>query len=173
VVAVQISPISRPLERQRRGRLPQRAAWCIAMAALGQALCGCGSSPPFQFDDLDLSPTQEAFTELSLGRYEIPVPIAKDRTSDHTKWHNRLQLAFELHALVAPEAASHLAGSWQRHEGKIRDGVIRVCRNASIADLQEPELATLKERLLDAVQDQLGKREVRRVLLTDIVSQKL
>jgi hypothetical protein len=149
--------------------------WSLSlMAAIAVVwLCGCGSPPVFEFDRLDVSPNRESLTEFSLGHYEIPIPIASDRTSDHSTWSNRLIFAFDLHALVAPNEASHVADCWERHEGKVRDRVIQVCRNASVGDLNEPELGTLKARLMDAVQDQLGAREIRRLLLTEVVSQKL
>jgi hypothetical protein len=165
--------ISRSVEPGRRAPAPHRAAWCVVGCAVAQSLLGCGSPSTFQFDRLDISPARESFTEFSLGRYEIPVPIANDRTNDHGKWTNRLLFEFELYALVTPDEASQLAGNWQRHEGKIRDRVIQVCRNAKLDELQEPELATLKARLMDAVQDQLGEREVRRLLMTEVISQEL
>ncbi|MEX2317523.1 MAG: flagellar basal body-associated FliL family protein [Pirellulales bacterium] len=166
-------PIPRAAVRGRRARPPRRVAWCFAAGIVAQSLVGCGSPSTFQFDRLDISPARESFTEFSLGRYEIPVPIANDRTNDHGMWTNRLLFQFELYALVAPDEASQLADNWQRHEGKIRDQVIRVCRNASLDELQEPELATLKARLMDAMQGQLGEREVRRLLMTEVVSQQL
>ena len=62
---------------------------------------------------------------------------------------------------------------WQRHEGKIRDRVIQVCRNARLEDLQEPELAKLKSHLVDAVQAELGTNSIRRLLIAEVVTQKL
>ena len=41
-------------------------------------------------------------------------------------------------------------------KASIRDRVILVCRNATTDELQEPELATLKSHLTDAVQAELG-----------------
>lgn len=162
-----------PVENCRRVAARRNALWCAAAGVMGICLTGCGSPSAFQFDKLDISPNRESLSEFSLGRYEIPIPIANDRTNDHGKWSNRLTFNFALFALVAPNEESHLADSWERHEGKIRDRVIQVCRNASLDELQEPELATLKSRLMDAVQDQLGEREVRRLLMTEVVSQQL
>jgi flagellar basal body-associated protein FliL len=78
-----------------------------------------------------------------------------------------------LYALVRPENKSHIADDWARHEGKIRDHVIRVCRNASVDELQEPELSTLKARLMDALAAQMGENDLRQLLITEVVSQKL
>lgn len=158
-----------------RGGSAVRGMRCAAMWALGSgALClvGCAKPPTFEFDELDVS-RAHLLNEFPLGKYEIPVPIASDRTNDQSPRRNRLRFDFELHALVPPEQASIMAGNWARHEGTIRDRVIRVCRNASLAELQEPELATLKARLMDALQAQLGEREVRRLLMTEVITREL
>src|SRR6478736_6756359 len=134
----------------KTGRRPascRRAPWSAAVCAGALFAAGCSSPPAFQFDKLDISVTRDSLSEFSLGKYKIPIPIANDRTDDHGKWSNRLEFDFELFALVAPAEASRLADSWERHEGKIRDRVIQVCRNASLDELQEPELSTLKSRL--------------------------
>jgi hypothetical protein len=134
---------------------------------------GCGSHSTFEFDALDLAPPQEELSEFLLGQYSIPIPIVTDRDTSHAKCRNRLQLNFELYALVRPENKSNIADDWARHEGKIRDHVIRVCRNASVDELQEPELSTLKARLMDALAAQVGEKDVRQLLITEVVSQAL
>jgi hypothetical protein len=136
-------------------------------------LAGCGSRPAFEFDALDLAPPQEELTEFSLGEYRIPIPVAEERGQSQPAYRHRFQFDFELHALVSPAEQSQVADAWARHEGKIRDQVIRVCRKATVDELQEPELATLKARLIDALASQMGESEVRRLLLTEVVSQEL
>lgn len=151
------------------------ARWAVLfalVAVLGLALVGCGSPPTFQFDELDVA-RANTLSEFSLGSYQIPVPITKDRSNDHAPRRNRLRFDFELYALVAPGQSSVMADNWQRHEGKIRDRIMQICRNATLDDLQEPELATLKARLMDALQAELGEREVRRLMMTEVVSRKL
>src|SRR5688572_10829384 len=105
-------------------------AWTLAI--------GCSSSPEFEFDKLDLVPTQEKLTEYSLGNYTIPIPVMEYQAQNQRAHRNRIQFQFELHALVTPEEKWQIADAWKRHEGAIRDRVIRVCRNASLDDLQEP-----------------------------------
>jgi hypothetical protein len=148
----------------------------LALAAGAVTLCivgGCGSHRTFEFDALDLAPPQEELSEFLLGQYSIPIPVAEQRGSEKLQHRNRFQLDFELYALVRPEEESSIADDWARHEGKIRDNVIRVCRNASVDDLQEPELSTLKARLMDALAAQVGRSDVRQLLITEVVSQKL
>jgi hypothetical protein len=135
-------------------------------------LPGCGSRSAFEFDALDLAPPHEELAELSLGEYRIPIPALQDRGRSQTHCH-RLEFDFELHALVSPKQQSRVADAWARHEGRIRDQVIRVCRNATLDELQEPELGTLKARLVDALASQIGGNHLRQLLLTEVVSQEL
>jgi flagellar basal body-associated protein FliL len=151
------------------GRLNRHAlAVVLAIAA-----SGCKPHATFEYDALDLVPPQEELSEFSLGTYSIPIPVANDRGAKVVEHRTRFQLDFQLHALVLPEKKSSIADSWTRHEGKIRDHVIRVCRNASVEELSEPELSTLKARLMDALAAQMDKLDVRQLLITDVVSQPL
>lgn len=134
---------------------------------------GCGSRSAFEFDALDLAPPHEEFTEFSLGEYRIPIPVAEEGARNQVAYRHRLQLDFELHAVVSPADKSLVADAWGRHEGEIRDQVIGICRKATLDELQEPELATLKARLMDALTTQMGDNEVRQLLITDVVSQEL
>lgn len=149
----------------------------LALAVSAVTLCiagGCGSHySTFEFDALDLAPPQEELSEFLLGQYSIPIPVLEQRGANEHEHRNRFQFDFELYALVRPENKSSIADDWERHEGKIRDNVIRVCRNASVDDLQEPELSTLKARLMDALAAQVGRNDVRQLLITEVVSQRL
>jgi hypothetical protein len=62
-----------------------------------------------------------------------------------------VELEFELHAAVLPEDESSLTDSYERHEGRLRDSVIQVCRNTPIEDLLDPALTTLKAHLIDTL----------------------
>jgi flagellar basal body-associated protein FliL len=145
----------------------------LAVVALAAVTTGCKPNAPFEYEAFDLAPPQEELTEFSLGTYSIPIPIAEDADATVTRHRTRFQLNFHLHALVLPENESTIADSWTRHEGKIRDHVIRVCRNASVDELREPELSILKARLMDALAAQMDKLDVRQLLITDVVSQPL
>jgi hypothetical protein len=145
----------------------------LAFVAVAICLAGCGSKSNFEYDALDLAPPQEELSEFNLGKYSIPIPVIEDRGSKELARRNRFQLDFELHALIPPDKKSNIADDWDRHQGKIRNNVIRVCRTASVDELQDPELSTLKARLMDALADQVGRKDLRALLITDIVSQRL
>jgi hypothetical protein len=149
----------------------RRYNYVLAAGIVALSATGCSKPSVFEFDEQDVS-RAHLLSEFSLGHYAIPLPIGRDR-GDEGPRRNRVRFDFDLHALVAPEEASHIASNWERHQGKIRDRIIRICRSASIEELQEPELATLKARLTDALQAHLGDRDVRRLLLTEVVVREL
>ena len=155
----------------------QIAALLAVVAALIAGVCvatftGCGSPPTYEFDELDSTPAQDELIEFSLGKYDIPIPLAPTYGGEGAK-RNRVEFSFELHALVTNDYESQLAGLWERHEGAIRDRVILVCRNAKLEELEEPELATLKSHLTDAIQAELGPKSIRRLLLSEVETRKL
>ena len=129
---------------------------------------GCGSKSRFQFDELDLVPAHEELTEFSLGKYAIPIPVAEGIDGEAQPKHNAVEFGFELIAVVKRDHESRIADSWERHEGTIRDRVIRVCRNASLDDLEE-----LKAHLMDAVQAQLGDKEIRQLVIAEVKSREI
>jgi hypothetical protein len=133
---------------------------------------GCGSEPAFEFDELDLVAAEEELEEFSLGEYAIPIPAATKGADGKVPTHNRLQMDFELFALVSPHEKLRLSDAWERHEGMIRDHVIRVCRNSPLEVLHEPELGTLKAKLKDALGPHFG-HDLHQLLITDVVTHEI
>jgi hypothetical protein len=145
--------------------------WC-AVALCTCALAGCGAKSKFKYDQLDVNSAEEELSEFSLGKYQIPIPMADDHRETAAR-RNRFQFDFELYAVVSPKEEKHIADLWELHEGIIRDRIINICRSASVEELREPELATLKARLTDVLASQLGDKRLRQLLIIDIVSQEL
>jgi hypothetical protein len=148
-----------------------QVTFCLALAACCAA--GCSAKSKFKFDEMDVAPAVEELAEFSLGQYKIPIAISVDDGAEAQVRRNRLQFDFQLYALVTPKEEPQLADAWERHQGVIRDNVINICRNASVDELQEPELATLKARLTDVLASQLGEKRLRQLLITDVVSTRL
>ena len=132
---------------------------------------GCGAGPAFEFDELDLVAAEEELEEFALGEYAIPIPAATNSGGRPAK-PNRIQIDFELFALVSPHEKAKLSHAWERNEGMIRDRVIRVCRGSSLEVLHEPELGTLKAKLMDALTAHLGD-DIHQLLITEIVTQEI
>jgi len=150
-----------------------RVALLFAIGVVDCAVCGCKSKAPFQLDGIDVLPPVEELKEFSLGQYQIPIPIVEDRNQSNQKRYNRFQFDFTLYALVSPQEKAQIEDAWERHEGQIRDQVIRVCRSATLDELQEPEFATIKARLTDVLAAKLGEKPLRQLVFNAVVSQPL
>jgi flagellar basal body-associated protein FliL len=145
----------------------------LAAALLAASIAGCNSAPTYEFDELDSTPAQDELIEFSLGKYVIPIPLVRSYAASAGPKRNRVEFSFELHALITGDYQSELTGMWDRHQGTIRDRVILVCRNATADELQEPELATLRSHLTDAVQAELGSKRIRRLLISEVDMRQL
>jgi hypothetical protein len=150
-----------------------RVALLYSIVIVGFAAGGCRSKSTFQFDGLDLLPPEEKLNEFPLGEYKIPIPVVEDRAQNKLTRRNRFQFDFKLFALVSPKDKSQIEDAWERHEGQIRDQVMNVCRSATLDELQEPELATLKARLTDVLATKLGEKPLRQLVINEVLSQQL
>lgn len=136
-------------------------------------LVGCGEPEEIELEGLEMPAVEEELTEMPLGEYNIPIPLVEEVSGGKIKRRHRVQLDFLLFVLVKSSEKARVERAWQRHEGTIRDQVIRVCRKATLEELQEPDLATLKARLLLALAGPTDQKDLRHVLITEIVSQPL
>ena len=167
-------PPRRPMVVLEGGSLFAKRVWVISfLAIVAYGAVGCSSKSKFKFDEMDVAPAVEELAEFSLGEYKIPIPVAVDDGAEAQVRRNRMRFDFQLFALVSPKEEPQLADAWERHEGVIRDKVINICRSATVDELQEPELATLKARLTDVLATQLGEKRLRQLLITDVISQQL
>lgn len=151
----------------------RRIALLCAVGILCCAVSGCRSKSAFKFDGLDLLPPEEELKEFPLGQYKIPIPLVEDRSQNKVTRRNRFQFDFTLYAVVSRKEKSHIEDAWELHEGQIRDQVMSVCRSATLDELQEPELATLKARLTDVLAAKLGDKPLRQLVINEVVSQQL
>lgn len=134
-------------------QIQHRLRSCAPVALLA-LLAGCGSAPdPEELTELELVPTRPETREIDFGMYNVPVPgQTLDEEQGEVLSYNYLQLRFKLVGIVEPNDESETTRLAERHRGELRDRVINVCRNASLQELQDPELVTLKLSLIDATQ---------------------
>ncbi|QDT70534.1 hypothetical protein MalM25_34820 [Planctomycetes bacterium MalM25] len=138
------------------------AALPLALVVL--ALCGCGEKKQETvFDEISRMPTREELVEIEVGEFVVPVPIVLESATERFEPDNLIQLDFTLFAVIEPDRVAMVKRVRDRNDGRIRDRVIRVCRNTPRDDLLEPELTTLKAHLLDELQPLIGGPAVRRM----------
>ena len=135
-----------------------------ALTALVALCCGCAEEEKATvFDEISRMPLREELIEIELGKFFVPVPIVLESATERFEPDNLIQIEFTLFAVVDPDRVSMVKRVRERNEGRIRNRVIRVCRNTPRDDLLEPELTTLKAHLLDDLQPLIGGPAVRRV----------
>lgn len=153
---------------------PARRRSLAALSAVSVLLAGCFGEPPKRaYEDLALLPKREVLVEISLGAFAIPVPIVIESASDRFEPDNLLQIEFGMFIVVDPTDAKQVKRLKKLNKGRIRDKVIRVCRNTPRDDLLDSQLSTLKAHLLDAVKPYLGGEAVRRVGLNRVALDEL
>lgn len=155
----------------------RRITLCYAAVSsflLTTALVGCAEkeSDPM-LTEIGLLPARESLVEVPIGSFLLPVPIFFEDATTLLEVSNLIQLDFDLVAIVEPEHKSRVERYRDRHGGRLRDEVIRVCRNTSRDDLMESEWSTLKAHLLDATQPLLGGLGVRRLATPRIIKEPL
>ncbi len=148
----------------RRVKLLAQTSIIVCIALL---LPGCGSSEKGTnaFDEISRLPSREELVEIEIGRFVVPIPLVLDDSAEKIEIDNLIQLDFKLVAVVLPKHEASVRHLMKRHAGKIRDEVMRVCRNTSRDDILESEWSTLKAHLLDAIQPLLGGTVVRRMAI--------
>lgn len=160
-------PTSPPARPPLNSPLPTIGA-LLAAVALGAAGCGGEARARNEFDRIAAIPTGDELVEVELGAFVVPVPLALDPSTPGSERVNIVEIKVELFAVVEPSQRKQVKTLLKRHEGRIRDSVIRVCRNTTRDDLVEGQKSTLKTRLLDAVRPHLGGKVVRRVGLRHV-----
>ena len=114
-------------------------------------------------------PVVDEDLEFALGSFSIPIPAS---LSDGQR-RNVMQIQFALHAVIAPDDEEKVRDAWEHHEGKFRDAVITICRSASLEDLGEPKLATLKSHLRVAARKLFGETRVRQIVVGEVITEPL
>lgn len=148
------------------------SAWPACLLTL--AAVGCAEDKPKGiFDDIALLPVREELVEVTIGSFLIPVPVVLDDSEEGLQAENLIQLDFDLVAVVEPEHEGRVERFLKRHEGRVRNEVIKVCRNTARDDVLESEWSTLKAHLLDATQPLLGGLGVRRLATPRIIKEPL
>ncbi len=149
-------------------------------AALGMALllipihAGCGNSAePIAFDAISRLPTNEDLVEIKIGSFIVPIPLVLDDSDENFEVDNRVQINFDLVAVVDPKKQAKFEWLMKLHAGKVRNEVMRVCRNTSHVDIVEADWTTFKAHLLDAIQPYLGGPALRRLVMPRIVKELL
>lgn len=140
---------------------------CSFMAVLVAVVAGC-SKPVEYFEEMKMMPTKEKLLEFPLGHFDVPIPVQP--SSETTEWThgNTVHIGFKLYAVIHPSDEKAIVKSWSHHEWNFRDDVLQICRSATLSELIEPGLSTLKGRLTEAAGRRLGGGRIRRLVMSEV-----
>ncbi len=148
-------------------------AWlaALSLAALLLATAGCGEKQAASLiDQIEHSQVNERLVELELGEFAIPISAPYLDEHQLTRYRSVMLLRFELWGLVSPGQESASKKIAKRHAGEIRDRIMTTCRAAALGDLQDPNLTALRSRMLDNLQPLFEGHLLRRVFVTEVLS---
>lgn len=157
------------------------------------ALIGCSSTDEPRISDyldqLEFSAPTESITNVSIGRFAVPIPerpahdqpppvdllAQTDAATSEETWTSpayRLQVKFELVAETTPEFEADVVEAIERRRGLIRDAVLTTCRSISPDELADPRFAVLKSRLSDELRPLLGQGKIRQLVVESYGEQR-
>lgn len=153
-------------------RPARRGLTALLLLAVAHVI-GCGGSEPEIPEEYLLVPDRPEAAEVDFGSYVIPIPNQNPATRAAFGTRNYMQLQFVLFGIVDPEDESSARRLAERHRSELRDRVIKTCRNTSPGELQDPELLTLKLRLVDATQPVFEGVTFQTLLVRDLMIEAL
>jgi hypothetical protein len=161
----------------RNWRMPQDA-WILRDLLLLLVACalitGCGSESEVQLeeylDEIEYVAPLNSTVEVPFGQYSIPIvarPLSEPQSGPRIQW---IRLKFDLYAVVAVADEAEIHQAWEHHRGSFRDQTISVCRAATLDDVVDLRLAAIKSRLTDLARSVFGKKRIRQLLCTNIIT---
>jgi len=149
----------------------------IAYLSLLVTFAGCGASSAVVLEDyleeIEFEVPLNSAVEVPLGKYSIPIAARSNQDSFNEQEAIWIQLKFDLFAVVAPENESALLAAWEHHRGLYYDGALKICRSASLDDVLDPNLASIKSRLTDLSRSIFGKTRIRQLLYSNIITEAI
>ena len=140
-------------------------------------LAGCSSESELRLEDyleeIEYDVPLDSSVEVSMGQYSIPIaarPGGIGRTSNKITW---VQLKFDMYAVLNPIEKSEFEDAWQRSQGMFHDEVIEVCRNATLDEIADSRITTIKSRMTEVAKSIFGENRIRQLLCTNIVTEPI
>lgn len=147
------------------------STWCaVALAAL-VLLPGCGGEAEAKLDDyleeLELESPHQSVSEVEVGKYRFSCAAQHKDPSGRELIRVWVQVNFTLYASAAHRDESTILAACERHRGMLDDAILTVFRKASIDELSDTSLASLKSKVIDTIRPLLGERRIRQVFFRD------
>ena len=164
--------------RTIRRRLASQGTWIFRDPLLVMVACvlitGCDSEAEIQLEEylneIEYVAPLNSTVEVSFGQYSIPIvarPKGEPQSGPRIQW---LRLQFDLYA-VAVEDEEEISQAWEHQRGRFRNETINVCRAATLDDVVDLRLVTIKSHLIDLARSVFGKKRIRQLLFTNIITE--
>ncbi|MEO2045132.1 MAG: hypothetical protein ABGX16_00985 [Pirellulales bacterium] len=148
----------------------------VALLPMVCLLLGCGDKIEVELSDyleeIEFVAPLNSTVEVPLGEYSIPISVLPNDENQEVaiRW---ICMKFELHAVVTNENQSRVEAALSQNRGLYRDGVLKICRSATLDDVTHPNLTAIKLRLTDLSRTLLGKKDIRQLLCTSIITEAI
>lgn len=135
------------------------------------AITGCGEPALPELPAAEPLQDKERLAEVEVGAFRIPLAAVDHEPAEERNLpeRNTLLLRFRLYVLVPPHRERDVAGRIQSHGARLREEVIRTCRMATLEELDDPELVTLKAELHKVLGRYFGPKHLRQVVVTNVL----
>ena len=160
---------------QRDFRVRSSRRWLGA--ALLFAVAGCGGSHEARLgdflDELEFDAPLDSACSVGLGKFDVPVPVhlkTEGAPSERSIW---IRISFDLFAEASPEHEAALAAAAERHRGALNDALLTIIRTSSVDELTDPRAAALKLRMTEAARPLLGERQMRQLVMPNLLTEQL
>ncbi len=141
------------------------------------AMVGCGSETEVKLEDyleeIEYVAPLNTTVEVPLGRYSIPIAARSNVATNHETRITWIRMKFYLYAVVANENESRVDMAWRNNQGLYHDGVLKICRGATLDEVTDRRLTAIKLRLTDLSRSLLGGKRIRQLLCTNILTEAI
>jgi len=167
------------MTRHNHPRKNQSEKLIVLMGLLLMAcsLFGCNDKIEVKLEDyleeLEFEAPLNSTTEVPLGEYSIPISVPSSENVSHEMQFNWIRMKFQLYAVVANKNRSRVEAALQHNRGLYQDGVLKICRSATLDDITDPRLTAIILRLTDLTRSLLGQKDIRQLLFTDIITEAI
>jgi hypothetical protein len=141
------------------------------------AVVGCSAERDVKLEDyleeIEFVAPLNSTVEVPLGKYSIPIAARSNNDGSHETRIIWIRMKFHLYAVVENENEFKVEGVWQHSRGLYHDGVLKICRSATLDEVTDRRLTAIKLRLTDLSRSLLGGKRIRQLLCTNIITEAI
>lgn len=140
-------------------------------------MAGCHAKEDVKLEDyleeIEFVAPLNSTVEVPLGEYSIPIAAQSNDADNNQTQIIWIRMKFHLYAVVANESESTVNAKLQHAQGLFHDGVLKICRSATLDEVTDRRLTAIKLRLTDLSRSLLGGKRIRQLLCTNILTEAI